>query len=739
MSNAFVCSVPPVRAKDFKETWNCSSQRNDGDGRRRYRSALLRRTSWAPLPLRTEVKKTFLPAPRLYSIRSVLSPPVTRYDLQSASPPPSPSPSLLRATTSDNLPAAEYGAYVYDADELIDYFAARPGQVLARLAAVGVHILQFMVKIVTDKQTGSLEKNERQRARELKEVLTLCGPAFVKVGQALSTRPDLVPQAYIEELAEMQDQLPPFPDEQAFQLIELDTGRRIQDMYLNLSPKAVAAASLGQVYKGQLPNGDYVAVKVQRPGLTEGIALDIYIARQMAQIAQNTIEFISTDLVAVVDEFATRIFEELNYVQEGHNAERFAECYGSLPGVKVPRIYWECSSTRVLTMEWIEGVKLSNQKEIRARGKDPIHYVNIGIECTLRQLFEYGFFHADPHPGNLLACEDDTLAFLDFGMMAEAPQSARYALMAHIVHLVNRDYEEMAQDYYRLGFLDPSVDVSPIVPALAGFFGNVLETSVTSLNFKTIVDGLGEVFYKFPFKVPPYYALILRSLTVLEGLAMATDPSFKVIAKAYPYVARQLLTNTAPELREALEQVLFKDGQFRWNRLENLVRESRKTYGSGTAQVVEQGMDYLFSDAGSNLRNKLTVEATRAIDLMSLDVVQTTLNALPRPPLPLLGVESMLRLPSLPLLPSLSSDGSSDSKIQLLKPEDEDTVERIKHIATMLSESPADPQAVTELLSHLVRFLQKDRNRDIAFGLTQEIAGGLAQRVAARTIRMVLS
>ena len=162
-------------------------------------------------------------------------------------------------------------------------------------------------------------------------------------------------------------------------------------------------------------------------------------------------------------------------------------------------------------------------------------------------------------------------------MMSETPESARYAIINHVVHLVNRDYPAMAQDYYALEFLDESVDVTPIVPALADFFDDVLEASVDQLNFKTITDGLGGVLYQYPLNVPGYYALILRSLTVLEGLALTTDPKFKVLGKAYPYMARRLLTDTRPQLRDAFTELLFKDGQFRWNRLENLLREGAKS------------------------------------------------------------------------------------------------------------------------------------------------------------------
>lgn len=173
--------------------------------------------------------------------------------------------------------------------------------------------------------------------------------------------------------------------------------------------------------------------------------------------------------------------------------------YADKEDVLVPDIFWDYTSGKVLTMEWVEGVKLNEQVAIESQGLKVLDLVNTGIQCSLRQLLEYGYFHADPHPGNLLATPEGKLAFLDFGMMSETPEEARFAIIGHVVHMVNRDYEAMARDYYALDFLSPDVDVSPIVPALRNFFDDALNSSVSELNFKTIVDGLGAVLYQYPF------------------------------------------------------------------------------------------------------------------------------------------------------------------------------------------------------------------------------------------------
>jgi aarF domain-containing kinase len=335
---------------------------------------------------------------------------------------------------------------------------------------------------------------------ELRTILTRLGPTFVKIGQGLSTRPDLCPPEYLEELSELQDSLPTFPDEEAFACIERELGFPLDSIYSTISPSPIAAASLGQVYKARLKySGQLVAVKVQRPGIEDIIGLDFYLLRGLGYLINKYVDFISSDVVALMDEFARRVYQELNYVQEGQNARRFKKLYADKQDVLVPDIFWDYTSAKVLTMEWIEGVKLNQQAAIEKQGLKVLDLVNIGIQCSLRQLLEYGYFHADPHPGNILATPEGKLAFLDFGMMSETPEDARVAIIGHVVHMVNRDYEAMARDYYALDFLEPDVDVSPIVPALKSFFDDALNSTVSELNFKTIVDGLGAVLYQYPF------------------------------------------------------------------------------------------------------------------------------------------------------------------------------------------------------------------------------------------------
>ncbi|XP_061364609.1 protein ACTIVITY OF BC1 COMPLEX KINASE 3, chloroplastic-like isoform X2 [Gastrolobium bilobum] len=521
-------------------------------------------------------------------------------------------------------------ATVYSPQLIASKYGSQPIKVVRRTLRILTALGSFGLKLFLDQRNGVLDQNRRVRAAELRTIFTQLGPTFVKLGQGLSTRPDICPPEYLEELSELQDGLPTFPDDEAFACIERQLGLSLDSIFSSISPSPIAAASLGQVYKAQLKySGKLVAVKVQRPSIEEAIGLDFYLIRGLGFLINKYVDIITTDVVALVDEFACRVFQELNYVQEGQNARRFKKLYADKEDICVPDVFWDYTSAKVLTMEWVDGVKLNDQQAIERQGLKVLDLVTTGIQCSLRQLLEYGYFHADPHPGNLLATPEGKLAFLDFGMMSETPEEARFAIIGHVVHLVNRDYEAMARDYYALDFLSPDVDVSPIVPALRNFFDDALNYTVSELNFKTLVDGLGNVLYQFPFNVPAYYALILRSLTVLEGLALYADPNFKVLAASYPYFAKRLLTDPNPYLRDALIELLFKDGKFRWSRLENLLVQGRKDRDFSAKEALQPVLKVLLSPDGEELRTLVIKEAVRITEAFTLSTVSDTYKSVP--------------------------------------------------------------------------------------------------------------
>ncbi|MEA5511643.1 AarF/ABC1/UbiB kinase family protein [Crocosphaera sp. UHCC 0190] len=599
-------------------------------------------------------------------------------------------------------------SWQYNPEVINQYYRQRLLQVLGRLISVFILFFRFALGLWWDKMRGRNPKQERNRAIHLREMLTELGPTYIKVGQALSTRPDLVPPVYLDELTTLQDQLPSFPNKIAHRFIQEELGEHPDEIYAELSEKPIAAASLGQVYRGRLKTGEQVAVKVQRPDLIKRITLDIYILRNLSAWLQKTFSFIRSDLVAITDELAGRIFEEINYVQEGKNAEEFAELYGHLPEIYIPKIYWDYTGRRVLTMEWIEGIKLTNIQAIQAQGIDATHLVEVGVNCSLRQLLEHGFFHADPHPGNLLAMKDGKLAYLDFGMMSRIKPYQRYGLIEAVVHLVNRDFDSLAYDYVKLDFLKPDTDLTPIIPALTEVFGNALGSSVAELNFKSITDQMSDMMYEFPFKVPAYYALILRSMVTLEGIAIGINPDFKVLSKAYPYVAKRLLTDPSPELRASLKDLLFKEGSFRWNRLENLMRNAKDSQDYDIDKVLDQATEFLFSQRGEFIRERLVNEIINVLDIFGR---RTWFN-----------LSAMVR----------EQVGLAVQETPQDLRENAQTAEHLQNILKILQDTPGfDPMRLVPVAAKLI---VKPETQHMG----QKIAEGLMQKLVARLIRNLL-
>ncbi|MBM5826679.1 MAG: AarF/ABC1/UbiB kinase family protein [Cyanobacteria bacterium M_surface_7_m2_040] len=618
---------------------------------------------------------------------------------------------------SDFIEAA--GLLEYDPEAITRIYAGHPGRLLKRfwqtLMPIGLYLLgvgfDWLIQRLKDPD------HARARAKEAADLVASLGPAFIKAGQALSTRPDIVPPLLLEELAQLQDQLPGFDSALAMACIEEDLGAPVSEIYAELELEPISAASLGQVHRGVLHNGERVAVKVQGPGLREQITLDLYIVRNIAAWLNRNVGLIRSDLVALIDELGKRVFEEMDYFNEASNAEKFAQLHAHNPRIAVPRIHHEATSRRVLTMEWIDGVKLTNLEAVRELGFDPDDMVQVGVDCSLQQLLEHGFFHADPHPGNLLALADGRLAYLDFGMMSEVSRESRTGLIQAVVHLVNRNFGKLSKDFVSLGFLAEDVNLEPIVPAFETVFGQALEQGVSRMDFKAVTDDLSGVMYRFPFRVPPYYALIIRSLVTLEGIALSVDPDFKILGAAYPYFARRLMEDPDPSLRQSLKEMLFDGEVFRWQRLDNLVASAAQGSQLDLEGLLDQVIAFLFSDNGGLLRQQLVTAAVEQLDSLAW---RTTLSLSRRLPA---GLQA-LQPPGLRELAS-RHDESSESLLLNLEP--------IRQLVRILNALPGfEPQL---LLSRLPQVLAAPGFRRMGLDLAQ----GLAERSLVRLLRDVMA
>ncbi|GLJ04873.1 hypothetical protein SUGI_0005350 [Cryptomeria japonica] len=449
---------------------------------------------------------------------------------------------------------------VYSPDTISSYWGKRPRAVFTRMAQLLSVAGGFLSHLAGDIMTNKLKENEVARAIELREIVTSLGPAYIKLGQALSIRPDILSPAAMTELQKLCDKVPSFPDDMAMNLIEEELGRPWTEIYSELSPSPIAAASLGQVYKGRLKeNGDLVAVKVQRPFVLETVTVDLFIIRKLG-MALRKFPQISIDVVGLVDEWAARFFEELDYINEGDNGNRFAEMMKEdLPQVVVPKTYSQYTSRKVITTGWVDGEKLS-----QSTADDVGQLVNVGVICYLKQLLDTGLFHADPHPGNMIRTPDGKLAILDFGLMTKITDDQKYGMIEAISHLIHRDYEAIVKDFVKLDFIPEGVNLNPIMPVLAKVFDQALEGGgAKNINFQELAADLAQITFDYPFRIPPYFALIIRAIGVLEGIALVGNPDFAIVDEAYPYIAQRLLTDNSPRLRNSLRYTIYgKSGVF---------------------------------------------------------------------------------------------------------------------------------------------------------------------------------
>ena len=516
----------------------------------------------------------------------------------------------------------------YNAKAIASRYRWRPWQVIWRAIAVIWLFGNFVIHLLWDRWTNKEIINQPKRAIELRKILTTLGPTYIKVGQALSTRPDLIRKDFLDELIRLQDQLPAFDNRIAFDTIESELGRSIDEVYREFSPNPVAAASLGQVYKAVLHTGEEVAVKVQRPNLRPKLSLDLYLMRRIASWVEPWLPLnLGHDLALIVDEFGIKLFEEIDYFNEARNAEQFAANFAGDPEVKVPTIYHQHSSSRILTLEWINGIKLTDLEKLEAAGLDADNLIRIGVTSGLRQLLEYGFFHADPHPGNLFATLDGRMAYIDFGMMDQLTESMKETIASAVVELINKDYKGLAEDFVNLGFLTPDTDIKPIVPALEIVLGKAVGESVSDFNFKTITDEFSGLMYEYPFRLPAKFALIIRSLITQEGLALSLNPEFKIVEVSYPYISKRLLTGESPQLRRRLLDVLIQDGKFQWERLENMIQIASADDSFDILPTARLGLQYILSEEGKYLRQQLLIALTEG-DRLHTDEVQRLWSAI---------------------------------------------------------------------------------------------------------------
>ena len=451
-----------------------------------------------------------------------------------------------------------------------------------------------------------------QRGEWLVKTLLDLGPTFIKIGQALSTRADLLPLEYVKALTRLQDQVPAFPAQQAVAIIEAEFDAPLSSLYQEFEMEPIAAASLGQVHRAKLHSGEIVVVKVQRPGLDRLFDLDFKVLKQLIDFAKRVLPNSHyVDFDAIYEEFTDILYREIDYVNEGQNAERFRANFLGHPYIVVPKIYPAYTTKRVLTMEYAPGIKVNDRTALEAAGLNPKDVNHIGICAYMKQLLQDGFFQADPHPGNMAVSADGKLIFYDFGMMAEVQSINQSQMVQTFFAVLKKDTDQVVKTLTDMGLVEAMSDMTPVRRIIKFLLERFTDRPVEIQAFKSLRNEMYELFEQQPFRLPARMTFIIKALTTLDGVARDLDPQYNLLVAAKPFV-KELATISKQEKGRGVGEIMKQARGY-------LAYQVSKPNGTEVAiarleEKLEQG------DLAVRVRS---VESDRA-----LKVLNTTLKAL---------------------------------------------------------------------------------------------------------------
>jgi ubiquinone biosynthesis protein len=416
-------------------------------------------------------------------------------------------------------------------------------------------ILQLSVRGIRGAADPAEEK--KTLGERIRDVIQDLGPTFIKLGQIASTRPDMLPEDIISALGKLQDQVAPFPFGQAADIIEANLQRPIHEAFAKLDEIPLAAASIGQVHVGVLRTGERVAVKIQRPAVADTMKTDLEILEHMASLAESRFEWARRFQIRdMLREFGKSLLSELDYTNEGKNAEKIAAQFDKDDRIYVPKIYWAFSSKQVLTMEFIEGVKLTDREQLVSKGYDCQQLAKRLIQCVFHQIFIEGLFHADPHPGNILILPDETIAFMDFGMVGRLTPEMRVHFSSFIIALMRQSTDGIMKSIERIGLIDEQTDMAALRYDLDELRDKYYGVPLSEVSAGEIVNDLFDVAFRYRIRIPADLILLGKTLLTVEGIVEQLDPGISIVSMAEPFGLQLLKERYNPK---HLGKTLLKD------------------------------------------------------------------------------------------------------------------------------------------------------------------------------------
>ncbi len=400
---------------------------------------------------------------------------------------------------------------------------------------------------------------EQELPAHFRQALEELGPTFVKLGQVLSTRPDLLPPAYIAELSKLQDAVPPVPWEAIRDAITQELGRPPEEVFASIDPEPLGAASLGQVHAATLTDGTEVVIKVQRPNIQPTIATDLEILQALAPAAQRTPEGQIHDFVAEADDFAYTLNNELDYRLEGRNADRFRANFANEPLLHVPHVYWEYTTARMMVLERIRGVKVDDVAAVEAAGYDRHQVATNAARMVVKEVLEDGFFHADVHPGNFVVMPGEVIGVMDFGRMGYLSERDRYDAIAFYVAVMSMDPDSIVDQLVRMGAAGGEVDRKALSRDIERVLYKYYSVSLGDIRIQGMADVAMPIVHRYHLRLPSNFVLLLQTLGMIQGIALTLDPGFDVWAFSEPYMRR--ITRRLARPRRGRGQNLLRQGR----------------------------------------------------------------------------------------------------------------------------------------------------------------------------------